>query len=149
MNKQKIVAGMAFLALIATGLSIPSMASAYDGGHNKVKKERVEHQRGQQRERRVITTKKVKKVHMDHNPRRHDRHGKPGRAHDYGHNRGSRHSHGRHLGWYLDRHNRHGYPKKWHKMKKHHRRHHHERADRPYYDDSGRIRFHIEYSDWL
>lgn len=144
MNKQNIVTGLAFVALISSGLSIPSLASAYDGGHQRIQKERVDHQRGKHKERVVMTNKKVKKVHMDHHPRRHERHGKPHRGH--GHKRGHRHSHGHHLGWYLDRHHRHGYPKRWHKMKKHHR---HGHRARPYYDDGGRIRFHIEYSDWF
>lgn len=155
MNKQRIVAGMAFVALISAGLSIPNMASARDDGHHKVKKERVEHKRnrqdrdhGHKKQRVGITSKKIKKVHMDHNPRRHDRHGKSRRGHAYGHHHRPRHSHGRHLGWYLDRHHRHGHPKKWHKMRKHQRRHHYERRDYRYNND-GRIRFHIEYSDWL
>jgi hypothetical protein len=146
MNKQKIVTGLAFATLIATGLSIPGLASAYESGHSKVKKERVEHQRGQQRERVVITSKKVNKVRMAHHPRRYGK-DKPGRGHGHSHQRGPRHSRGHHLGWYLDRHHRYGHPKKWHKMKKRHHRHEH--RDHPSYDDGGRIRFHIEFSDWL
>lgn len=143
MNKQKTIPVMALVGLISLGLAYTGTVSAHERGHHK-EKQRVEqrhhrHDRDGDRDGRrvIITSKKVKRIYRDHEPRRHH-HRKHRHDHDYG----------RHLGWYLDRHYRHGHPKKWRKMKRHLRRHHHEHRNH-HYDDDGRVRFHIEYSSWL
>ena len=162
MNNKTLITGVALAALVSTGLSLPSNASAEEVIHKKVRKERVAHKRdrheegrGHKADRVVIHEKRVKTVRVGNNPHRHDRHSKPGRGHAYGYH----HGHRRDFGWYRDRHHRHSHsylPRKHHRMKKHHRhgwaRHHHRHDDRRYrhHDhDRDRVRFHIEYSTWF